>query len=65
DPSFTYPPIRVYPLYAALSQNKQLEVFQPGNPSARRVILCTNIAETSVTIPGIKCVVDSGMVKQK
>uniref|UniRef100_A0A0K8S6A6 RNA helicase n=1 Tax=Lygus hesperus TaxID=30085 RepID=A0A0K8S6A6_LYGHE len=65
DPSFSYPPIRVHPLYAALSPNKQLDVFQPGNPNARKVILSTNIAETSVTIPGIKYVIDSGMVKQK
>ncbi|XP_024084706.1 putative ATP-dependent RNA helicase DHX33 isoform X2 [Cimex lectularius] len=59
------PNIRVFPLYAALCSNKQMEIFQPCNPNTRKIILSTNIAETSVTISGIKYVIDSGMVKQK
>lgn len=59
------PPIRVFPLYAQLHQNKQLEVFQPSNNNYRKVILSTNIAETSLTIKGVKYVIDSGMVKRK
>lgn len=46
------PMIRVFPLYAQLTQNKQLEVFQSSNNNYRKVILSTNIAETSLTIKG-------------
>lgn len=53
----------IYPLYAALPPEQQLAVFTPTPPDARKVILSTNIAESSVTIPGIKYVVDSGMIK--
>ena len=59
------PGIKVFPLYAALAASKQLEVFQPGAPNVRKIILSTNIAETSVTISGIKYVIDSGMVKAR
>lgn len=47
------PMIRVYPLYAQMNQNKQLEVFQPSTNNYRKVILSTNIAETSLTIKGM------------
>ncbi|MCL4128157.1 UNVERIFIED_CONTAM: hypothetical protein GTU68_036888 [Idotea baltica] len=57
------PTLKVYPLYAALPQHKQLKVFSPSLPGERKVILSTNIAETSVTIPGIKYVIDSGCAK--
>lgn len=59
------PILRVYPLYAQLAQNRQMEVFQPLAPGNRKVILSTNIAETSLTIPGIKYVIDCGMVKRR
>uniref|UniRef100_A0A673BSB4 RNA helicase n=1 Tax=Sphaeramia orbicularis TaxID=375764 RepID=A0A673BSB4_9TELE len=52
----------VIPLYASLPPAQQLRVFQPGS---RKVILSTNVAETSVTISGIKFVIDTGMVKAK
>ncbi|XP_073986737.1 ATP-dependent RNA helicase DHX33 isoform X2 [Rhodnius prolixus] len=65
DPLCPGPALKVYPLYAALAASKQLEVFQPSTQSTRKVIISTNIAETSVTISGIKFVIDSGMVKQK
>ncbi|XP_055513770.1 LOW QUALITY PROTEIN: ATP-dependent RNA helicase DHX33-like [Leucoraja erinacea] len=55
----------VLPLYASLPPLQQLRVFQQGPKDRRKVILSTNIAETSVTIPGIKYVVDTGMVKAK
>ncbi|XP_071447618.1 ATP-dependent RNA helicase DHX33 [Hetaerina americana] len=57
------PHLRVLPLYAALAQFQQLEVLRPGLPNTRKLILSTNIAETSITIPGVKYVIDSGMVK--
>ncbi|KAK8793914.1 hypothetical protein WA171_003042 [Blastocystis sp. BT1] len=53
----------IYPLYAALPPDQQLAVFAPAPPRCRKVILSTNIAESSVTIQGIKYVVDTGMVK--
>ncbi|ORM40651.1 Pre-mRNA-splicing factor ATP-dependent RNA helicase-like protein cdc28 [Babesia sp. Xinjiang] len=57
--------LEVVSLYAALPLEHQSRVFQPTAPGHRKVVLATNIAETSVTIPGIRFVVDSGLVKQK
>ncbi|XP_013101680.1 ATP-dependent RNA helicase DHX33 [Stomoxys calcitrans] len=57
--------VRVFPLYAQLPQNKQLECFLPAPANARKIVLATNIAETSVTIPGVRCVIDSGFVKRR
>ncbi|XP_078435393.1 ATP-dependent RNA helicase DEAH11, chloroplastic-like [Wolffia australiana] len=51
------------PLHGKLSQEDQRRVFE-NLPGKRKVIFCTNIAETSLTIPGIKFVVDSGLVKE-
>ncbi|XP_054022396.1 ATP-dependent RNA helicase DHX33 [Dryobates pubescens] len=59
------PRVLVMPLYASLPYSQQLRVFQPAPKGCRKVILSTNIAETSITIPGIKFVVDTGMVKAK
>ncbi|XP_008426371.1 ATP-dependent RNA helicase DHX33 [Poecilia reticulata] len=58
-------PMVVIPLYASLPPAQQLRVFQPAPKGCRKVILATNIAETSVTISGIKYVIDTGMVKAK
>lgn len=58
-------PMVVIPLYASLPPVQQLRVFQPAPKGSRKVILSTNIAETSVTISGIKFVIDTGMVKAK
>ncbi|XP_028278046.1 ATP-dependent RNA helicase DHX33 [Parambassis ranga] len=58
-------PMVVIPLYASLPPVQQLRVFQPAPKGCRKVILSTNIAETSVTISGIKYVIDTGMVKAK
>lgn len=58
-------PMKVLPLYAQLPQHRQLEVFKKAPPNTRKVILSTNVAETSITIRGIKFVIDSGVVKQK
>lgn len=59
------PTVRVYPIYAQLPQQRQMDVFLPPTPNSRKIILSTNIAETSLTIPGIKYVIDSGMVKRR
>jgi HrpA-like RNA helicase len=54
------------PLYANLPAHEQNKVFLKAPQSdMRKVIVSTNIAETSVTIPGVRFVVDSGLVKQK
>lgn len=53
------------PLYAALRPEKQREAFRKTPQGARKVIISTNIAETSVTIPGVRVVIDSGKVKIK
>lgn len=58
------PNVRVFPLYAALSKEAQMSVFQ-SITNARKVIVGTNVAETSLTISGIKYVIDSGMVKSR
>ncbi len=54
----------VLPLFARLSQAEQEQIFHPrGN--ARRIVLATNVAETSLTVPGIRFVVDSGLARIK
>ncbi len=55
-------PFAVLPLHGALALSEQRRVFLPA--SARKVILATNVAETSLTIPGVGVVIDSGLVRQ-
>ena len=57
--------ITVCPLYAALPTGQQQQVFLKTGEGCRKVILSTNIAETSITIPGVKYVIDTGMVKAR
>lgn len=59
------PMIVSFPLYASLSLSKQNKVFDKLNKRFRKVVLATNIAETSLTISGIKYVIDSGLRKVK
>lgn len=61
----SFPDICVCPLYAALPFEQQMGVFDPAPHGTRKVVLATNIAETSLTIPGIRFVVDSGLCKLK
>lgn len=60
-----YPKLLVLPLFAALPQHAQQRIFQSAPPNTRKVILSTNIAETSVTVPGVRFVVDTGKAKIK
>jgi HrpA-like RNA helicase len=55
----------VRPIYAALPKEEQLKAFAPTPVGSRKVILATNIAESSITLPGVKYVVDPGMAKQR
>lgn len=57
--------LKIFPLYSNLVYEKQLQVFEPLSKEFRKVVVATNIAETSVTISGIRFVVDSGLVKEK
>lgn len=59
------PPLKVLPLYSSLPTAQLAEAFRPTPRGLRKVVISTNVAETSVTIPGIKYVIDSGKVKAK
>ncbi|KAE8634950.1 hypothetical protein XENTR_v10002484 [Xenopus tropicalis] len=58
-------PLFVLPLYSLLAPEKQAKVFRPPPPGTRLCVVATNVAETSLTIPGIKYVVDCGKVKKR
>ncbi|KAM8887442.1 putative ATP-dependent RNA helicase DHX37 isoform 2-T3 [Spinachia spinachia] len=62
DPSI---PLYVLPLYSLLAPEQQAKVFRPPPPGTRLCVVATNVAETSLTIPGIKYVVDCGRVKKR
>jgi len=53
------------PIYSSLPSEQQMNAFKPVPAGTRKIVLATNIAETSVTIPGIKYVIDPGMVKAR
>ena len=53
----------ILPLFARLSQPEQDRVFSPSN--GRRIVLSTNVAETSLTVPGIRFVIDAGTARVK
>ncbi|WP_183095917.1 ATP-dependent RNA helicase HrpA [Nocardioides stalactiti] len=55
--------VDVLPLYSRLSAAEQHRVFAPARSSRRRVVLATNVAETSLTVPGIRYVVDTGVAR--
>lgn len=57
------PGVEVVPLFARLSQQEQDLIFEPH--SARRIVLATNVAETSLTVPGIQYVIDAGTARVK
>jgi ATP-dependent helicase HrpA len=57
------PHVEILPLFARLSVEEQDRVFKTTN--ARRIVLSTNVAETSLTVPGIRYVVDSGLARVK
>lgn len=57
------PELIILPVYSALPSEMQSKIFEPAPPGSRKVVIATNIAETSITIDGIYYVVDPGFVK--
>ncbi|CAA7396407.1 unnamed protein product [Spirodela intermedia] len=55
----------VLPLHGSLPPELQVRVFSPPPPNCRRIIVATNIAETSLTVDGVVYVIDAGYVKQR
>src|SRR5437764_5657244 len=55
--------VEILPLFARLSMEQQQQVFAPSR--GRRIVLATNVAETSLTVPGIRYVIDSGLARIK
>ena len=54
----------ILPLFARLSHSEQHKIFHPSG-AKRRIVLATNVAETSLTVPGIKYVIDTGLARVK
>ncbi|KAI9836566.1 MAG: hypothetical protein M1819_001198 [Sarea resinae] len=58
------PELIILPVYSALPSEMQSKIFDPAPPGSRKVVIATNIAETSITIDQIYYVIDPGFVKQ-
>ncbi|HEX7013278.1 MAG TPA: ATP-dependent helicase HrpB [Steroidobacteraceae bacterium] len=56
--------VRVFPLYGDLSSSEQDAAIRPSAPGQRKIVLATNIAETSLTIEGVRVVIDSGLARR-
>lgn len=59
------PPLDILPIYSSLPPEQQAKIFEPTKKGHRKCIVATNIAETSLTVDGIKFVIDSGYSKLK
>ncbi len=57
------PDVQIAPLYGNLPQEEQDEAIAPSRPGERKVVLSTSIAETSLTVEGVKVVIDSGWMR--
>ncbi|XP_022080113.1 ATP-dependent RNA helicase DEAH12, chloroplastic-like [Acanthaster planci] len=57
-------PVLILPLHGRLQPEDQMKVFKETRPDQRKIVFATNVAETSVTIKGIKYVIDTGVVKE-
>ncbi|KAE9334730.1 putative ATP-dependent RNA helicase [Phytophthora fragariae] len=65
DEDLAVPYLHVLPLYSLLPNDEQMKVFDAPPENHRLIVVATNVAETSLTIPGIKYVVDAGRTKER
>jgi ATP-dependent helicase HrpB len=56
--------VEIVPLHGELSLAEQQQAFAPAEPGLRRIVLATNVAESSVTLPGTRAVIDSGLARE-
>ncbi|MGN6654150.1 MAG: ATP-dependent helicase HrpB [Rhodanobacter sp.] len=56
--------IDIVPLHGELSLTEQQHALAPAEPGTRRIVLATNVAESSITLPGIRAVIDSGLARE-
>lgn len=56
--------IDIVPLHGELSLADQQHALSPADPGTRRIVLATNVAESSVTLPGIRAVIDAGLARE-
>jgi ATP-dependent helicase HrpB len=63
-PTMRLPVFEVLPLHGDLPVEQQSRVLQPAPDGRRRVVLATNVAESSVTLPGVRVVIDSGLARE-
>lgn len=56
--------VEILPLHGELSLAEQQAALAPGEPGSRRIVLATNVAESSITLPGITAVIDSGLARK-
>ncbi|MGN6706250.1 MAG: ATP-dependent helicase HrpB [Rhodanobacter sp.] len=54
----------ILPLHGELSLTEQQHALAPAEPGTRRIVLATNVAESSITLPGIRAVIDSGLARE-
>jgi ATP-dependent helicase HrpB len=59
-----YPELEIVPLHGELSLAEQQAALSDAVPGTRRVVLATNVAESSITLPGIRAVIDSGLARE-
>ncbi|CAK7899162.1 pre-mRNA-splicing factor ATP-dependent RNA helicase Prp16p [[Candida] anglica] len=59
------PPLDVLPIYSTLPADVQNKIFAAPNPNRRKCVVATNIAETSLTVDGVRYVIDTGLSKMK
>lgn len=63
--AYIQPDLSILPIYSQLAADLQAKIFQTSDDGSRKVIVATNIAETSLTVDGIMYVVDTGFCKLK
>ena len=57
------PDVIIAPLHGELPQEEQEQAIRPATPGHRKIVLATSIAETSLTIEGVRCVIDAGLMR--